>query len=89
MLAIDSLRADDIAAIAAAFAALGWNKPASQYERYLAEQNARTRDILVAHEDGVFCGYVTVNWQPDYPPFRDARTLMCFPTLAVAESARV
>ena len=73
MLAIKALKADDIAVIAAAFAALGWNKPAAQYERYLAEQSADTRDTLVAHEGGMFCGYVTINWQPDYPPFRDAR----------------
>jgi len=73
MLRIDHLRTADIAEIAAAFAALGWNKPAEQYERYLAEQNAGTRETLVARMEGKFCGYVTVNWQPAYPPFRDAK----------------
>ncbi|MGZ5988805.1 MAG: GNAT family N-acetyltransferase [Rhizomicrobium sp.] len=72
MLRIDRLQANDIPAIAAAFAALGWNKPAAQYERYLGEQDAGVRDILVARDGGEFCGYVTVYWQPDYPPFRDA-----------------
>lgn len=72
MLALDSLKADDIATIAGAFAALGWNKPVSQYERYLKEQRAGTRDTIVASESEVFCGYVTINWQPDYPPFRDS-----------------
>lgn len=71
MLRIEHLEAGDIAEIAAAFADLGWNKPASQYERYLAEQTAGVREVLVAREGGKFCGYVTVCWQPDYPPFRD------------------
>ncbi len=34
------LVADDIQAINTAFAALGWNKPSAQYERYLAEQSS-------------------------------------------------
>jgi len=72
MVRIGPLAAGDIAEIADAFAALGWNKPAAQYQRYLAEQAAGTRDVLVARGDGKFCGYVTVNWRPDYPPFRDA-----------------
>jgi GNAT superfamily N-acetyltransferase len=72
MLRIDHLRAEDIAEIAAAFAVLGWNKPAEQYERYLAEQNEGARETLIARDDGIFCGYVTVNWRPDYPPFRES-----------------
>jgi len=67
---IRRLEAQDIEPIAAAFAAIGWNKPASQYERYLAEQNAGTRVTLVAFADGTFCGYLNVVWEPDYPPFR-------------------
>ena len=72
MLAIEPLGADDIATIVGAFAALGWNKPASLYERYLEEQSAGTRDTLVAHVDCAICGYVTINWLPEYRPFRDA-----------------
>jgi|SRR5579871_1379368 len=71
MLSIAPLAAGDIAQIAAAFAELGWNKPVSQYERYLAEQNSGVRDILVARFDGEFCGYVTIVWRSDYPPFRE------------------
>jgi ribosomal protein S18 acetylase RimI-like enzyme len=29
------------------------------------------RDVLVARSNGVFCGYVTVYWKPEYPPFRE------------------
>lgn len=68
-LLIQQLQAHDIHPIADAFAALGWNKPASQYERYLAEQEAGARVVLVAFLDDIFAGYVTIKWQPDYPPF--------------------
>lgn len=66
------LEAQDIPQIAAAFKVLGWNKPASQYERYLAEQNAGERTVFVAFVDDVFAGYVTVQWLSNYPPFREA-----------------
>jgi GNAT superfamily N-acetyltransferase len=64
------LQAQDIAQIAAAFAMLGWNKPAAQYERYLAEQLSGERTIFVALVDAVFAGYVTIVWLSSYPPFR-------------------
>ncbi|HEU4884517.1 MAG TPA: GNAT family N-acetyltransferase [Longimicrobium sp.] len=67
---IRPLRASDPAVIAAAFAAIGWSKPRAQYERYLAEQAAGERDVFVAWVDGGFAGYVTINWHPEYPPFR-------------------
>ncbi len=60
----------DINVIADAFTAIGWNRPASQYARYLAEQSAGGRIVLVALVDGVFAGYITINWPSDYPPFR-------------------
>jgi GNAT superfamily N-acetyltransferase len=69
-LTIRLLEADDIQPIADAFAAIGWNKPASQYERYLTDQGAGKRVTLVAFADGVFCGYLNIVWEPDYPPFR-------------------
>ena len=60
----------DIEPMAAAFQALGWNKPASLYEGYLAEQSAGERLALLAFADGEFAGYVTIRWQSDYPPFQ-------------------
>jgi GNAT superfamily N-acetyltransferase len=72
------LQSSDIQPIAAAFAELGWDKPASQYEQYLSEQEAGQRVILVAFS-GLqnlpileFAGYVTLCWQSHYPPFREA-----------------
>ena len=58
--------------IGAAFRAQGWNKPESQFERYLTEQQAGTRDVIVAEWGGTFAGYVTVVWVSPYPPFRNA-----------------
>lgn len=67
------LQASDVPLIAAAFAELGWNKPVAQYERYLAEQQAEERDVLTAWLNDRFAGYLTIVWQSDYPPFRDAQ----------------
>ena len=64
------LTADDILAITAAFAALGWDKPHAQYEGYLAEQRHGEREVLVAWQGGMFVGYVTVVWHSAYAPFR-------------------
>jgi GNAT superfamily N-acetyltransferase len=69
-LQILAIEARDAEPMAAAFAAIGWNKPVSQYVRYLSEQEEGRRDVLVAFIRGVFAGYVTVVWQPDYAPFR-------------------
>jgi GNAT superfamily N-acetyltransferase len=72
MLEITPLRPDDPPLIAAAFTAIGWNKPQAQYERYLDVQTADERPVLVARLDGAFAGYVTVLWETGYAPFREA-----------------
>lgn len=69
-ISIRPLEAGDIPAIARAFAELGWRKPASQYEAYLAEQARGERVMFVAFVGGEFAGYVTVWHRPHYPPFR-------------------
>ena len=71
-LIIRLLEAHDIPVITAAFAAIGWDKPASQYERYLSEQRRGGRVVLVAFLSDTFAGYVTIVWQSGYPPFREA-----------------
>ncbi|TCC10305.1 GNAT family N-acetyltransferase [Kribbella soli] len=68
-LEIRPLRVEDPPVLAAAFDAIGWNKPESQYRRYLGEQEAGTRDVLIATVDGEFAGYVTVRWVSPYEPF--------------------
>ncbi len=61
----------DIQVIAAAFAELGWDKPAAQYQRYLMEQQADLRVVLIATVDSVFAGYLTIVWASGYAPFLD------------------
>lgn len=71
MISITQMDASDIDAIAAAFTTLGWNKPASQYQTYLDEQNAGDRLVLVARFYGEFCGYVTLINHSHHGEFAD------------------
>jgi GNAT superfamily N-acetyltransferase len=66
------LEYEDIREISTAFQGLGWNKPASQYERYLMEQSLELRDVYIAFAEGEFAGYLTICWQSLYEPFRSA-----------------
>jgi ribosomal protein S18 acetylase RimI-like enzyme len=63
----------DIPEIAEAFKELGWNKPSSQYERYLMEQVLKIRDMHIARVKGQFAGYLTICWQSTYTPFRERK----------------
>lgn len=67
---IRPLEKKDIPAIAGVFRQLGWRKPASQYERYLREQELGTRLVLVAFVMEEFAGYLTICWDSPYEPFR-------------------
>ncbi len=69
---ITPLGEDDAPVIAAAFEAIGWDKPVEQYRHYLQEQVAGERTVLVARLDGAFAGYVTVVWAPAYAALREA-----------------
>jgi GNAT superfamily N-acetyltransferase len=71
-LSLRPLRAGDAPIFEAAFAAQGWSKPASQYKRYFAEQEAGSRVVVVAEVDGEFAGYLNVLWEPEYAPFLEA-----------------
>jgi GNAT superfamily N-acetyltransferase len=64
------LESKDIPEIAEAFHQLGWNKPASQYERYLREQSLGLRPVFVAFVNEEFSGYLTICWHSLYEPFR-------------------
>jgi len=65
------LREGDSETISQSFRDIGWNKPASQYQRYLMEQAAGTRIAFVAAIENQFAGYLTVNWTPTYPGFAE------------------
>lgn len=60
----------DLPYVAQAFAELGWDKPASQYERYLMEHALKVRDTYIARVSEKFTGYLTICWQSGYAPFR-------------------
>jgi ribosomal protein S18 acetylase RimI-like enzyme len=66
---IRPLESKDIPEIAGAFRNLGWNKPASQYERYLRQQELGVRHVHIALVEGQFAGYLTVCWESSYQPF--------------------
>ena len=72
MVEIQPLKYENIALIAEAFAEIGWHNPASQYERYLSEQESDQRLVLVATIKGTFAGYLTIVWESSYPPFRES-----------------
>ena len=63
------LEADDIPQIVKAFKELGWDKPESQYERYLIDQAHEERDVYVAFVDEEFAGYLTICWISTYELF--------------------
>jgi GNAT superfamily N-acetyltransferase len=63
------LNKTDIPPIAEAFSKLGWDKPESQYEQYLVEQENLERVILIATLEKVFIGYLTIVWESPYPHF--------------------
>jgi GNAT superfamily N-acetyltransferase len=69
-IAILRMKPEHIDALTAAFAS--WNKPADQYARYFAENQAGTRVTLVGFVDGALAGYGNLLWQSDYAPFADA-----------------
>jgi ribosomal protein S18 acetylase RimI-like enzyme len=69
--AIRSMDQSDPLTISAAFTALGWDKPPTLFQRYLAEQEGGQRLAFVAEWRGEFAGYVTLVWVSDYGPFAE------------------
>lgn len=74
-LEIRRLQAEDIGEMVAEFQRVGSSKTAPLFDRYLREQQAGKREVLVARLTGPgrnFAGYLTMIWSPGYGPFRDA-----------------
>jgi len=65
-----NLAQQDIPLIVSSFTEIGWNKPASIYQKYLAEQENHQRSIWIAFKDGAFIGYITLKWRSNYAPFQ-------------------
>lgn len=70
-LTLAPLHESDLDEIVLAFKQIGWHKPKSIYESYLDEQSSGVRSILIARNNGKFCGYVTIKWVSDYLPFAE------------------
>lgn len=70
---ITNLQENQINEIVAAFKAIGWNKPRSIYEQYLSEQAKGERQVFIATLNNKFCGYVTIKWTSNYPPFYNSK----------------
>jgi GNAT superfamily N-acetyltransferase len=68
---IRTMDESDPETISAAFIALGWHKPSTLFQRYLAEQEGGLRLAFVAEWRGDFAGYVTLLWVSDYSPFAE------------------
>lgn len=71
-LTIREMAYKDPPTIAKAFRAQGWNKTQGQYEKYHSQQMEGSRTVLIAEMNGEFAGYLTIVWESDYRPFRDA-----------------
>ena len=65
------LERNDIPEITKSVQGPGWNKPASQYERYLRERSIGLRLILVAFVQEEFAGYLTICWHSHDETFRN------------------
>lgn len=63
------IRKEDCLIISEAFYEQGWDKPISQYEKYVQFQETGERDVIVANWNNEFAGYLTINWKSDYQAF--------------------
>ena len=71
VIAVRLLEEQDIPSIVSAFGQIGSiGKSKSLYERYLSEQATGRRTVLLALEGGEFAGYLTIDWQSQYPAFQ-------------------
>jgi len=69
-LAISPILPPDCAALSGSFAAQGWHKPVSQFERYMREQEQGLRQVMVARWQGEPAGYLTLRPQVLTGPFK-------------------
>lgn len=68
---IRPLEESDIRPMVSVYEETGWpNKGAALFRRYLSDQDDGRRTVLVASIGGSFAGYLTIDWRPVYPPFR-------------------
>ena len=76
---IRRLEQRDAAIISDAFAQIGWNKPANQYQHYFVQQQNEKIIVLVAEYNSTFAGYGVIHWSPDYSSFPEIQDLNVLP----------
>jgi len=69
-LKLKEIKRTDCQNISESFQKQGWNKPISQYEKYVEYQEKGERDVIVAELNQEFAGYLTIKWVSDYTPFQ-------------------
>ena len=69
---IRPIESKDCTLISKAFEKYGLNKPRSLYEQYVQWQKEAVRDVLIAEVNGDFTGYLTIQWESGYEPFKAA-----------------
>lgn len=69
-LELREIRKTDCKIISESFQKQGWDKPISQYEKYLQLQEKGEKDIIIAALNQEFAGYLTINWKSDHKPFQ-------------------
>jgi GNAT superfamily N-acetyltransferase len=72
-ISLRTIRRSDCSEITRQFAEQGWDKPESQYQAYCDFQELGARDVLIAELDGAFAGYLTIQWESGYLPFRERK----------------
>ncbi len=72
-LALRAIQKNDCKTISESFEEQGWDKPTSQYEKYVEYQEEGKRDVIIEELEGEFVGYVTIIWKPEYPLFKEKR----------------
>lgn len=70
-LKLREIRRSDCQKIHKAFQEQGWDKPISQYKKYLEYQETGARDVIIAEWNQEFAGYLTINWNSEYQSFRE------------------
>ncbi|MBP9694080.1 MAG: GNAT family N-acetyltransferase [Alphaproteobacteria bacterium] len=70
-LSIRPLAPNDIDLMTDAFCKVGWDKPASVFQKYLKEVETGERLVWVAHLHEQFAGYITLKWQSEYLSFKE------------------
>jgi len=88
MAVIRDLTEADLPALTATAGGAGWRGGESpHWRKYLDEQRAGVRDLLIALEGDEAAGYVSLLWRSHYPPFAEAR-IPEISDMVVAEASR-